>query len=310
MTLLKIETAPVKTIDFKGRDLIRLSQLKLEASEQAASLISDFLLGLGSLGVAEDIRGEGLYEVSAYFPMETDIAIVIDSLKEYSELLKQSLPGVTIGPVTVQYIDRSGWEVWKSVLKKVRAGKTVIIRPPWEEHLARGNEVVIEINPSLAFGTGHHETTRLCIEAIEEIVRTRDVRTMLDVGCGSGILSISALKLGVRDVTGFDTDPIAIKESRKNAGKNGVLDKINFFCGYIQSAKGQYDLIVANVYIESILLMKEEFRSRLSPGGRLIVSGIQYKRRDEAVRGLKEAGLLLNNELGEADWVALQFVTN
>ncbi|MCK5391826.1 MAG: 50S ribosomal protein L11 methyltransferase [Deltaproteobacteria bacterium] len=310
MTLLKIETAPVKTIDFKGRDLIRLSQLKLEASEQAASLISDFLLGLGSLGVAEDIRGEGLYEVSAYFPIETDIAIVIDSLKEYSELLKQSLPGVTIGPVTVQYIDRSGWEVWKSVLKKVRAGKTVIIRPPWEEHLARGNEVVIEINPSLAFGTGHHETTRLCIEAIEEIVRTRDVRTMLDVGCGSGILSISALKLGVRDVTGFDTDPIAIKESRKNAGKNGVLDKINFFCGYIQSAKGQYDLIVANVYIESILLMKEEFRSRLSPGGRLIVSGIQYKRRDEAVRGLKEAGLLLNNELGEADWVALEFVTN
>lgn len=310
MTLLKIETAPVKTIDFKGRDLIRLSQLKLEASEQAASLISDFLLGLGSLGVAEDIRGEGLYEVSAYFPMETDIAIVIDSLKEYSELLKQSLPDVTIGPVTVQYIDRSGWEVWKSVLKKIRAGKTVIIRPPWEEHIAQSNEVVIEINPSLAFGTGHHETTRLCIEAIEEIARTRDVRSMLDVGCGSGILSISALKLGVRDVTGFDTDPIAIKESRKNAGKNGVLDKINFFCGYIQSAKGQYDLIVANVYIESILLMKDEFRTRLSPGGRLIVSGIQYKRRDEAVRGLKEAGLLLNKELGEADWVALEFVTN
>ncbi len=308
MTLLKIETASVKTIDFKGRDLIRLSQLKLEASEQAASLISDFLLGLGSLGVAEDIRGEGLYEVSAYFPMETDIAIVIDSLKEHSELLKENLPCVTIGPMTVQYIDQSGWEVWKSVLKKIRVGKTVIIRPPWEEHIAKSDEVVIEINPSLAFGTGHHETTRLCIEAIEEIARTRDVSSMLDVGCGSGILSISALKLGVRDVTGFDMDPIAIKEARKNAGKNGVHDKINFFCGYIQSAKGQYDLIVANVYIESILLMKEEFRSRLSPGGRLIVSGIQYKKRDEAVRGLEEAGLLLNNEFAEADWVALEFV--
>jgi len=75
-------------------------------------------------------------------------------------------------------------------------------------------------------------------------------------------------------------------------------------------SKGQYDLIVANVYIESILLMKEEFRSRLSPGGRLIVSGIQYKRRDEAVRGLEEAGLLLNNEFAEADWVALELVTN
>jgi ribosomal protein L11 methyltransferase len=212
--------------------------------------------------------------------------------------------------VTVQYIDRSGWELWKSVLKKIRVGKTVIIRPPWEEHVPEGNEVVIEINPSLAFGTGHHETTRLCIEAIEEISRTRDVKSMLDVGCGSGILSISALKLGVRGITGFDTDPIAIKESRKNAEKNGVLDKINFFCGYIQSAKGQYDLIVANVYVESILLMKEELRAKLSPGGRLIVSGIQYKRRDEAVRGLKEAGFILNNELGEADWVALEFVLN
>jgi len=294
----------------EGGDLIRLSQLKLEVSEQVVSLISDFLLGLGSLGVAEDIREEGLYEVSAYFPMETEIEKLIGSLKEHSELLKQSLPGVVIGPVTVEYIDRSGWEIWKSVLKKIRVGERVIIRPPWEEHVSEGNEVVIEINPSLAFGTGHHETTRLCIEAIEETVRTSDIKTVLDVGCGSGILSISALLLGVRDVVGFDTDPIAIQESRKNAGKNGVLDKIDFFCGYIQSAKGQYDLIVANVYIESILLMKEEFISRLSPGGKLIVSGIQYKRRDEAVRGLEEAGMILENERIERDWVALEFAVD
>ena len=294
----------------EGGDLIRLSQLKLEVSEQVVSLISDFLLGLGSLGVAEDIREEGLYEVSAYFPMETEIEKLIGSLKEHSELLKQSLPGVVIGPVTVEYIDRSGWEIWKSVLKKIRVGERVIIRPPWEEHVSEGNEVVIEINPSLAFGTGHHETTRLCIEAIEETVRTSDIKTVLDVGCGSGILSISAFLLGVRDVVGFDTDPIAIQESRKNARKNGVLDKIDFFCGYIQSAKGQYDLIVANVYIESILLMKEEFISRLSPGGKLIVSGIQYKRRDEAVRGLEEAGMILENERIERDWVALEFAVD
>ncbi len=299
-----------KPLILKRRPLIRLSQLKLDVSEQAAPLISDFLLGLGSLGVAEDIREEGLYEVSAYFPMETEIEQVIGSLKEHSELLQQSLPGVFIGPVTVEYIDRSGWEVWKSVLKKIRVGERVIIRPPWEEHISQGNEIAIEINPSLAFGTGHHETTRLCIEAIEETVQTRDIKTLLDVGSGSGILSISALLLGVRDVVGFDTDPIAIEESRKNARKNGVLDQINFFCGYIQSAKGQYDLIVANVYIESILLMKEEFLSRLSPGGKLIVSGIQYKRRDEAVRGLEETGLVLENERIEKDWVALEFVVN
>ncbi len=290
--------------------MFKLSQLKLEVSEQAAPLISDLLLGLGSLGVAEDIKGEGLYEISAYFPIETEIAIVIDGLKEYSELLKQSMLDVTIGPVSAHNIDRSDWEVWKSILKKVRAGKTVIIKPPWEEHLAEGNETVIEINPSLAFGTGHHETTRLCIEVIEKAVQRGDVKNMLDVGCGSGILSITALKLGVRDVTGFDMDPIAVEESRKNAEKNGVLDKINFFCGYIQSARGNYDLIVANVYVEPILIMKEEFMAKLSPGGTLIVSGIPHTRQDEALRGLKEAGFLVSNKYREGDWVALEFVAN
>ena len=130
------------------------------------------------------------------------------------------------------------------------------------------------------------------------------------MGCGSGILSIASVKLGVINVVGFDTDPIAIKESRKNASKNDVLDKINFYCGYLQSAKGQYDLIVANVYIEPILLMSKEFKSKLSPGGVLIVSGIPWIRRDEAVRGLNGSGLNLVNEIRKGDWVALEFTAN
>ncbi len=168
--------------------------------------------------------------------------------------------------------------------------------------------IVIEINPSLAFGTGHHETTRLCIEAIEDIVSSINVNNILDVGCGSGILSICAVMFGVKEVVGFDTDPIAIAESRKNAKKNGVLDKTEFFCGFLDSSRGEYDLIVANVYIEPILLMKEGLKSRLSPNGALIVSGIPYVRRDEAVRGLNSAGLALSREFREGDWVALEFV--
>ena len=224
------------------------------------------------------------------------------------DILKDSIPDLTIGALTAEHIDQTSWQAWKSVLKKLRIGKRIIIRPPWEDHVALGDDIVIEINPSLAFGTGHHETTRLCIETIEKIVSTRDIKNILDVGCGSGILSITASKLGVQDVTGFDTDPIAISESRKNSKKNGVLDKIKFFCGYLQSVKGQYDLIVANVYIEPILLMKEELKERLAPKGILIISGIPHTRRDEAVRGLKSAGLELQHELREGDWVALEFV--
>ena len=293
-----------------GGDLLKLSQLKLEVSEQVVSLISDFFLGLGSQGVAEDIKENGMYEISAYLPMETDLAEFIANLKQYIEFLENTVPGAKIGSLTAEHIDQTSWQVWKSVLKKIRAGKNVIIRPPWEEHTAEGNEVVIEINPSLAFGTGHHETTRLCIEAIEDNIELNDINSMLDVGCGSGILSIAAVKLGIQDVIGFDTDPIAIKESKKNAYKNEVLDKVDFFCGYLQSAKGQYDLIVANVYIEPIFLMREEFISRLSPRGKLIVSGIPHVRQDEAVRGLYKAGLNFVQAAREGDWVALEFTAN
>ncbi len=300
----------MSTIDLKGEGIFKLSQLKLEVSGPANALISDYLLGLGSLGVAEDIKKDGMYEVSAYFPMDADIAEMMASLNDYVAILKESIQGILIGPITAVHIDQSSWQAWKSVLKKVHAGKRVIITPPWEEHNAQGDEIVIEINPSLAFGTGHHETTRLCIEAIEEIVSKRKVQNILDVGCGSGILSISAVMLGVRDVVGFDTDPVAIAESRKNAAKNGVIDKIEFFCGYLESAKGQYDLILANVYIEPILHMKDDLKSRLSPEGALIISGIPHIRRDEAVRGLNSGGLALVRELREGDWVALEFAHN
>lgn len=296
-------------INLRSEGFLKLSQLKFEVSEQGLSLISDFLLGLGSLGVAEDIKENSMYEVSAYFPMESDIAQVIGELKQYLEIIKDSFPDLIIGAITVEHIDQTSWQAWKSVLMKIRVGKRVIIRPPWEDHAALDNDIVIEINPSLAFGTGHHETTRLCIETIETIVNTRDVGNILDVGCGSGILSIAASKLGVENVLGFDTDPIAISESRKNAKKNGVLDRIKFFCGYLQSVKGQYDLIVANVYIEPILFMKEDLKERLADKGVLIISGIPHTRQDEAIRGLKPAGLELQHELREGDWVALQFAS-
>ncbi|MEW6144866.1 MAG: 50S ribosomal protein L11 methyltransferase [Thermodesulfobacteriota bacterium] len=287
--------------------MLKLSQIRFRASGDTASLYSDFLLGLGSMGVAEDIMPDGTSEISAYFPMETDLESVMNGLREYSDMLGDGAKGAGIGSPEVEHIDRSSWEVWKTLLTKVRAGEKVVIIPPWEEHAPSEGETVIEINPSLAFGTGHHETTRLCIAFIEALVRTGNVKSMLDVGCGSAILSIAAYKLGIGNVTGFDTDPIAISESRKNARRNGVLGKIKFFCGYIESARGVYDLIVANVYLEPIYHMREAFKSRLAPGGTLVVSGIPVIRRDEAVDYLVKAGFRLYKEMREGDWVALAF---
>jgi ribosomal protein L11 methyltransferase len=287
--------------------LLKLSQIRFRASENTVPLFSDFLLGLGSLGVAEDMKENGIYEISAYFPMETDLSSVMSSLRDYSAFIRGNVKGARTGSVEVEHIDRSSWEVWRTLLKKVHAGKRIVIVPPWEEHAAGDGEIVIEINPSLAFGTGHHETTRLCISYIEEVAEKQDARSMLDVGCGSGILAISAYKLGIENVTGFDTDPIAVRESRRNAERNSVLDKIKFFCGSIQSAASVCDLIVANVYLEPIYHMREEFKSRLAAKGTLVVSGIPYVRRDEAVDCLIKAGFKLEKQLRDGDWVALGF---
>jgi len=305
---VKIIRAEALNTKFNCRFMKKLSQLRIEVSEPAANLLSDYLLGFGSLGVAVDIQPDDKFEISAYFPMDADLAQIIKNIKEYSSFIQENVQDCKVGEITAQHIDRSSWEAWRRVLKKVRAGNRIIIKPPWEDHIPVDNEIVIEINPSLAFGTGHHETTRLCIEAMEDILKTNDVTNILDVGCGSGILSIAAAKLGANNITGFDTDPIAVKESIKNAHVNGTSDGISFFCGYIQSVKGVFDLIVANVYMEPIYLMREEFKARLAENGVLVISGIPRNRRDEAVNGITKAGFELYKERGGGDWFCFEFM--
>ena len=285
----------------------RLIQLTFKASEEARTLLSDYLLELGSEGVAEDVAEKGLYDFSAYFPMDEDLGTVIKRLKDYFSMLRDSMPGIEISDIKARQIHSSSWMVWRELLNMVRAGSKVVIVPPWVDYDAKEDEIVIEINPSLAFGTGHHESTRLCLAGIEEIIDTGSVGRMLDVGCGSGILSIYAALRGVRDITGFDMDPVAVKESRKNAQNNSVRSKINFFTGLIDSVGGSFDLIAANVYVEPILSMKEAFRDRLAPGGSLVVSGIPLSRGKEAVDGLQSSGFKLHKERTEGDWVSFEF---
>ncbi|HZX13143.1 MAG TPA: 50S ribosomal protein L11 methyltransferase, partial [Thermodesulfobacteriota bacterium] len=238
--------------------LFKVRKLSLRVSEEAKSLVSDYLLGLDAMGVAEDIiEGEG-FDVSAYFSIEMDLNPIMVSLNDYLVFLENNLIGFRAGNITVEEIDRTNWEVWKNELKTVKASRRIVIRPPWEEYLPKEGERVIEINPSMAFGTGHHETTRLCIQAMEEIIENGKVKNVLDVGCGSGILAISAVKLGAYEAIGLDIDPVAVEEARRNIARNSVSHKVKLLCGYLEGVKGKYDLIVANIFAEAILLMKKE----------------------------------------------------
>lgn len=287
--------------------MLRVTKLSVVVPERVKSLVSDFLLGIDAFSVAEDLLDNGEVEVSGYFPQSIDTIGVMERARDYLSYLDGIMSGLHIGAVKVEEIGESSWELWKTELKKVRVGDRIVVTPPWEEHHPADSEIVIEINPSLAFGTGHHESTRLCLRFIERSLETHDSMSVLDAGCGSGILSIAAARLGAKPVVAFDIDEIALSETKKNLRRNAIPEDVRLVCGDIRSIKGRYDLIVANISPEELLQIRDELRSRLSRKGLLLLSGIPVSRRDELLSGMQECSLILIEELREGDWIALVF---
>jgi ribosomal protein L11 methyltransferase len=287
--------------------MLKLVKLSAIVSEEGKSLLSDFLLGLDAFSVAEDLLDNGKVEVSGYFSQTIDIDHVMDRLKDYIGFLHSIMNGFSVDNMNIEECDKSSWDLWKTKLNKVRVSDRIIIRPPWEEYCPADSEIAIEINPSLAFGTGHHESTRLCIRLIERLLYAPDCKSVLDVGCGSGILSIVAAKLGARRVVAFDFDKVAVKEAKENLIRNSISNTVNLVCGYIESIKGNYDLMVANISVEELLHMRAELESRLGEGGLLVLSGIPFSRRDELLSGMETSSLVLREEVRDGDWIAMVF---
>ncbi len=287
--------------------MCKVLKLSIVGSEDGKSLISDFLLGLNAFSVAEDVLESEKFEISGYFSKEVDIGKVIERLKLYVPILENIIDGLSVEKIDVEEIDRSSWEVWKNRLKTIRASEKVVIRPPWEQYLPQNDEIVVEINPSMAFGTGHHETTKLCIKGIEHLLKTISPKRVIDVGCGSGILSIVASLLGAKEIVALDIDQVAVKEAKNNIERNLVKKNIELVCGYIDSVKGDFDLIVANISVETIILMRNELKNRLSPDGLLLISGIPCSRRDELISGMEGALFVKKDEIREGDWIGVFF---
>ena len=289
--------------------MLKLAKISLTVPPEIKDLASDFFLGQEANAVSEDdIKGS--FMVSALFPIDTDLEPIISNLNNYMCFLRDNLMDFKIDEVKVEHIDRSSWEVWRNELKRVKAGKKVYITPPWDLSKCDNNGHLIIINPSMAFGTGHHETTKLCIGYIEELMETNSFKSILDVGCGSAILSIAAIKLGVRNAVCFDIDPVAVKEAEENIDRNKLNGEIVGFCGFIQSVRGVFDLIVANISVEAILLMKHELKSRLNHNGYLILSGIPYMRKEELSSGIIDAGFILDRENTDGEWTGMVFKKN
>jgi ribosomal protein L11 methyltransferase len=214
----------------------------------------------------------------------------------------------TIGELRTRIVHEEDWaEAWKAYFPVMRVGRRLVIRPTWRRHRRLPDDVVLALDPGMAFGTGLHPTTRLCLAALESIAddgRVEGTR-VLDVGCGSGILAIAAVKLGASDALGVDTDSIAIESTVANARRNRLGRRIHARAGSLPSREPPFDVVLANLIAGVLVPLADALRDELRPGGTLVASGIFIDREAE-VRGAFEAtGLRIGGRVAEGDWVAL-----
>ena len=194
---------------------------------------------------------------------------------------------------------------WKQYYHTQRIGKRIVVTPSWEEYTPSGDDVQMRLDPGMAFGTGTHDTTRLCLELLEEVV-TPETR-ILDVGTGSGILSVGGVLLGAPSALGVDIDPVAVKVANENAEINEVNGKTEFVCGDLtDKVHGKFEIVTANIVADVIIRLLSTVKNYLLKGGVLIVSGIIDTRADEVENACHEAGFVTEKRLEHGGWVAIK----
>lgn len=194
---------------------------------------------------------------------------------------------------------------WKAYFKPTPVGNRLFIRPTWIDDYDAGDRAILNIEPGAAFGTGTHDTTRLCLEVLDEIVTDKD--TVLDIGCGSGILAIASMLLGAKKGFGVDIDPVAVKTATENGKMNGIDERaLQFVCGDLaDKVTEKYSIVVANIVADIIKLFSTQVRAFMLPGAKFIASGIIDTRADEVCQSLEDAGLKIVRRIENGGWVCL-----
>lgn len=294
-------------------------EIKLSVDGESAEAIAELLQRYGHQGVS--IEQDGImpeaWDEDNVPPAERLTVRAYIRADETADDAKRQLE-TALGHMSMMYpmpqpeymlVDEQDWaEAWKTHYKPIRLGKRTVIRPLWTDVELQSDDIEIALDPGMAFGTGTHPTTQLCLLALEDVVKPRV--SALDLGCGSGILSIAAAKLGAASVLGLDIDPVAAKVTLENAEQNGVADQVTAQQGSLESvltSARRFDLVMVNILARIIIPMCGQGLGQVvRPGGLAVFSGLIDEQQDEVEAALRSTGLEPHNHRRMGDWVAIE----
>ena len=294
--------------------------VSMEVDGEAAEAVADLFYRYGHQGVAieqagfpievwpDEIPPADRLIVRAYFPANDQVEAAQQKLREAVWHMSQLYP---LPEPSFRVVKEEDWaEAWKAHYHPVRLGRRLYIRPAWTEVPdARADDIILVMDPGMAFGTGTHPTTQLCLVALEDLLADRPALDVVDLGCGSGILGIAALKLGARHVLGLDIDELAVEATQANAERNGVAAQLTVQQGSLETLKHSsrhFDLLLANILAKVIVEMCDQgLGDVVRAGGHGVFSGIIDTQADDVEAALRRTGFEPERRLPQGDWVAI-----
>lgn len=246
-------------------------------------------------------------EVHAWIALDEQTSDKLQSIEKALEELKNSEIDFGTLAISSKTSDESDWkDIWKKYYKPIKIGKRLVIKPSWEDYKANKDEIIIELDPGMAFGTGGHATSNMCLKMIDKYCKENT--SLIDIGTGSGILAIAAAKLKAKDICAIDISEDAVLVAKENIEKNGVADNIELIHGnLVEKIYKKYDIAVANIIADAIILLSKDIKKVLKDKALFICSGILYEREKDIVECMEKIGFKLIDSDKKDEWVALCF---